>query len=63
MARISAILIILSQLILIWLVLDTDGYRATLFSFVGHPVLTLGCVFALVVMWRRRADPRAVGDG
>lgn len=52
-SRVAAVLIILSQLIVLRLVWDTSGHTATVFSFVGHPLLGAGIVLALAAMLKR----------
>lgn len=53
MGRIAAILILVSQLLLVWLALEPNGTTAIWFSFAGHPLLAVGCVLALWALARR----------
>jgi hypothetical protein len=53
MARIAALLVIASQLILIWVALAPSGRSAIYFMFVGHPLVAVGVVLALVALTRR----------
>lgn len=60
MTRLAAALILLSQVLLVWLAVDTTGTTAIAFSFVGTPALAVGLVFAGWSFYRRRrADPRS----
>ena len=51
--RLAAVLIILSQLILLGVLVDTNGSTAITFSFLGHPILGLGLLLALASIVRR----------
>jgi hypothetical protein len=53
MGRVAAILILLSQLLLIWVALEPNGTTAIWFSFVGTPLLVGGCVLGLWALRRR----------
>ena len=53
MARIAASLVIASPLILIWVALAPSGQSAIYFMFVGHPLVAVGSVLALVALTRR----------
>ena len=53
MARIAALLILLSQLVLLWVTFDPDGRSAIAFSFVGHPLLGAGVLLGLWALLRR----------
>lgn len=57
-ARLAAVLVLLSQLLLLAVVLEPTGTRAIWFSFVGHPALGLGIVLALVSMALRARQER-----
>lgn len=59
MARIAAILVIASQLLLIWVVLAPTGRSAIYFMFVGHPLALVGFVLAAIALGRRLARERA----
>ena len=61
MGRIAALLILASQLILVWVALQLTGATAIWFSFVGHPLLAIGCGLGLWALARRlRAERDAV---
>lgn len=53
MARIAALLVIGSQLILIWVSLAPSGRSAIYFTFVGHPLVVVGCGLGVVALTRR----------
>ncbi len=53
MGRLAALLIILSQLLLLWVTFEPSGTSAIYFSFVGHPLLAAGAVLGLVALTRR----------
>ena len=53
MARIAALLVIVSQLLLVWMALAPTGKSAIYFSFVGHPLLAAGIVLAFFALRRR----------
>ncbi len=59
MTRIAALLVIASQLLLMWMVLAPTGRSAIYFSFVGHPLLLAGIVLAFVALRRRLMRERA----
>lgn len=59
--RVAAVLILLSQVILLVLVLEMKGTTAILFSFVGHPLLAAGLALALMRLARRERAART-GD-
>ena len=61
MARVAALLVIASQLILLWLLLDLRGATAILFTFVGHPLAALGVGLGAVALIRRKHRERAGG--
>ena len=56
LSRVAAFLIIVSQLILLSLLAETNGGTAILFSFVGTPMLGLGLLLALFVIIRRKRE-------
>ncbi len=58
MARLAALLVIASQLILLWLLLDLRGATAILFTFVGHPLVALGVALGAVALIRRKRRER-----
>ncbi len=53
MSRAAGILILVSQLLLVWVALAPSGTTAIWFSFVGTPCLVLGCVLGLWALGRR----------
>jgi hypothetical protein len=53
MGRVAATLILLSQLLLVWVALAPSGTSAIWFSFVGTPLLFVGCVLGLTALRRR----------
>jgi hypothetical protein len=53
--RIAAVLILLSQLVLLAVAFDTTGANAILFSFVGHPLLAAGLGLAGWSLWKPRS--------
>lgn len=59
MARVAAVLVIASQLILLWMLWDLSGKTAIVFTFVGHPLVGLGVVLGLWALLRRKARERA----
>jgi hypothetical protein len=61
MARIAALLVIASQLLLVWMVLAPTGRSAISFTFVGHPLLLAGIVLGFVALRRRLLRERAAG--
>ncbi len=62
MARIAALLVIVSQLLLVWMVLAPTGRSAISFTFVGHPLLLVGIVLAFVALRRRLMRERAAPE-
>ncbi len=61
MGRIAAILILASQLVLVWVAVQPNGTTAIWFSFVGHPLLAVGCSLGLWALMRRlRAERKGV---
>jgi hypothetical protein len=62
MIRLAALLLLASQLILLLLVHETTGRTATLFTFVGAPLLGLGLILLAVAAFReQRRKPRDAG--
>ena len=61
MGRIAASLVIASQLLLLWVALAPSGRSATYFMFVGHPLVVVGFVLALVALTRRLMRERGAG--
>jgi hypothetical protein len=56
MARVAGILILLSQLLLVWVAISPSGTTAIWFSFVGTPLLVVGCALGLFALNRRLRD-------
>lgn len=71
MGRVAALLIIVSQLLLLWVTFEPSGASAIYFSFVGTPLLAAGAVLGLWALTRRlrreaaerSAQPPAEPDG
>ena len=61
MARVAAVLMIVSQLLLIWVALAPTGRSAIYFMFVGHPILIVGFVLAFIALTRRLRRESAAG--
>ena len=53
MGRLAALLILLSQILLLQVAWETTGTTAIWFTFVGHPLLGAGIVLALWALSRR----------
>ena len=53
MGRLAALLILVSQLLLLWVVFETSGGPSMWFTFVGHPLVAAGCVLGIWVLTRR----------
>jgi hypothetical protein len=53
MGRVAALLILISQILLLWVVFNPTGPPSIWFSFVGHPMLGAGVVLGLWVLTRR----------
>jgi hypothetical protein len=53
MGRVAALLILLSQLLLLWVVFDTTGPMSIWFTFVGHPLVAVGVVLGAWALTRR----------
>ena len=54
LVRSAALLILISQAILLVLVFDFSGYTATLFSFAGHPAVIAGLGLTAFILWSGR---------
>jgi hypothetical protein len=54
--RIAALMIFLSQAILLALALDFSGRTAILFSFVGHPMVVVGLGLTGYIILSRRSE-------
>jgi hypothetical protein len=61
MARIAAAMVIASQLLLAWVALAPSGRSAIFFTFVGHPLVVVGCALGVVALTRRLLRERAAG--
>ena len=60
MGRIAALLILLSQILLLFVAWEVTGTTAIWFVFAGHPLLGAGIALALWELWRRlRRDRQA----
>ena len=59
MARVAAAMVIASQLILIWVAIAPSGRSAIYFTFVGHPLVVVGCALGVVALTRRLMRERA----
>jgi hypothetical protein len=60
--RLAALLLLVSQAILLWLLYRPTGPSAILFSFVGTPLLVIGLILLLAVALReRRRKPSGAG--
>ncbi len=53
MGRVAALLILISQILLLRVVFNPTGPPSIWFSFVGHPMLGVGVVLGLWVITRR----------
>ncbi len=53
MARVAALLILLSQLLLLWVVFAPTGATSIWFMFVGHPLVALGVGLGIWALTRR----------
>jgi hypothetical protein len=58
MGRVSALLILIAQLLLLWMAVDPNGTTAIWFSFVGHPLVVVGCALGLWALARRQRAVR-----
>jgi hypothetical protein len=67
MARIAALLVFLSMLVLLRVTFGMNGHNAILFFFVGHPLLAAGLLLAVIALARRltreRAEARQLSSG
>jgi peptidoglycan/LPS O-acetylase OafA/YrhL len=59
MARLAALLVFLAMVILLVITFGMNGHNAILFCFVGHPLLLLGLLLAMIALARRLARERA----
>ena len=62
MARIGALLVIASQLILLSLALAPSGRTSFVFMFLGHPLVVVGSALGIVALTRRKARERALAE-
>ncbi len=62
MARIAALLLIASQLLLVCLALAPSGKTSILFMLVGHPLVLVGSALGIVALTRRKARERAAAE-
>ena len=53
MGRVAALLILASQILLLWVVFDPTGPPSIWFSFVGHPLVAVGVALGLWGLTRR----------
>ena len=53
MGRVAALLILASQILLLWVVFDPTGTPSIWFSFAGHPLVAVGVALGLWVLTRR----------
>ena len=53
MGRVAALLILASQILLLWVVFDPTGPPSIWFSFAGHPLVAMGVALGLWVLMRR----------
>ncbi len=60
MGRAAGVLILLSQLLLVWVAVAPSGTTAIWFSFVGTPLLVVGCALGLFALSRRRRRQRGM---
>ncbi len=56
MGRVAALLILLSQLLLLWVTFDTTGSTSIWFTFVGHPLVAAGVALGIWALMRRLGD-------
>ena len=56
MGRVAALLILASQILLLRVAVAPSGTTAIWFSFVGHPLLVVGCALGLWALARRRRE-------
>ena len=63
MARVAALLVIASQLILLWVSLEPSGRSAAVFMFLGHPLVAAGCALGVVALMQRLVrERRGIGS-
>ncbi len=62
MGRAAALMILLSQLLLLWVALDPTGQSSIWFTFAGHPLVGGGVVLGLWALMRRLTR-NAAGSG
>ena len=62
MGRLAALLIVLSQLLLLWVVFDTTGQTSIWFTFVGHPLVAVGVALGIWVLTRRLMSDARRGE-
>lgn len=62
MGRAAGILILLSQLLLVWVAVAPSGTTAIWFSFVGTPCLVTGCGLGLWALSRRLRRQAGAAD-
>ena len=55
MGRTAATLVLLSQILLIWVVLDTTGRTSIWFTFLGHALVGAGVMVGIVALTRRQS--------
>ncbi len=60
MGRLAALLILASQLLLLWVVFDPTGPTSIWFTFVGHPLVAVGVALGIWAITRRQV--REAGD-
>ncbi len=53
MGRAAALLVLVSQLLLLWVVFDTTGPTSIWFTFLGHPLVAMGVVLGIWALTRR----------
>ena len=63
MARLAALLILLSQLLLLWEVFDPTGPTSIWFMFVGHPLVATGIALGIWALVRRLASEKRASTG
>lgn len=58
-ARIAALAVFVSMLVLLQVTFDMNGSNAITFFFAGHPLLILGLILGVMALARRLARERA----